>query len=227
MSERTVRSWVSKLNDDGVDAFVRGRKWNRRGNPKANRRGKPPLSERDKDHILASIKRKKGLRPLSKKLPRGLEASKSTLHRIGKSHGWSFKKKSHKPKLTRTHKRKRDVLANQTSEFNWLAVCACDEVTVLMCGVSNPHNEGEWLPPGESASTVPTVKYPISEHRFAAVTSEGGLPLVPCAANPNATQCQQLLETVLPMIEAKLGYDYCLLHDNLPGRSRLLCFGCG
>jgi len=105
--------------------------------------------------------------------------------------------------LSAANKEKRCVFAKSTVGFNWLHVVPCDEVTVTNAETANQHNDIEWLPENEKPKPRATVKFPISESRFAAVTSEGGVTLIPCTANPTAPECQKLLETALPLIEAK------------------------
>jgi len=216
ISSRTVRDWVRRIQRD-EDAFFDGRFRKKTGNPKANRRGVRPLTFHDKRTILRFMKKKRGARGLSKKLPKGLKASPATLRRIGHASDWKAKHKGHEPMLSAANKEKRCVFAKSTVGFNWLHVVPCDEVTVTNAETANQHNDIEWLPENEKPKPRATVKFPISESRFAAVTSEGGVTLIPCTANPTAPECQKLLETALPLIEAKIGTDYCLLHDNLPG----------
>lgn len=220
---RTVRAWCQQL-DSNADSFLSGRRYKRAGNSKANRQGKPPLSRHDKQRLASAIKGKP-VRSAVHSLPPDLSASRSTLQRIAKSAGFVPKHPAKKPKLTRAQKRKRFTFAKTNVEFPWPTVVFIDEVDVPIHGGYNAHNDVQWLPKEETPKPNESTKFPITETRMAIITFEGGLDLVPCVSHPTAVEVQQLLEHVLPTIAAKVGHDYCLLHDNLPGATLGLMLG--
>lgn len=222
---RTLRRYAAELSSNR-DGFIAGRRYKRTGNNGANRHGKTPLSDVDRRKIRAHVHGKRGLRGLAKSLPDGLEASRSTVQRICKAAKMRAKHPARKPRLTAAQKRKRLTFANTNRGFPFPTVVYIDEIDIPIDGGKNTHNDVVWLNEDEEPAPVPTTKFTISESRMAVLTFEGGLDLVPCPSHPTAAQIQHCMESVFPMLNAKLDFDYCICHDNCPGELFVgACFG--
>lgn len=91
-----------------------------------------------------------------------------------------------------------------------------DEFTVALNGTRNTKNNVYWTFAHSQVPAEETDKYPISETRFAAITSKGPIPLIPFPTNPTAQQLQIVLDAAIPLVDTKLGHENKWLHDNCP-----------
>lgn len=219
---RTIQRWCRQIRKDGnADRMLEGPQYKTSGNPKKGRRGARPLSEHDRMRLrrLAEKLPEVPYRELSTKLPRDLKASKSTLQREAAVYGLVSFHMTKKPRLSHKNIQKRIALAKATQKdsFNWGQVVFIDEFTVGPDGSINTHNHRYRAFEKKQVPSIPTSKSSIAETRMLILTPKGGIPLIPCPTNPTAPQMQAVLETAIPLINAKMGEEYCLVHDNCPG----------
>lgn len=211
----TIKDWSQRLRAN-PHAFLTGQR--RRpalGNPRANRHGKPPLTAKEKMRIRETVKAnpEQSYRTTAAHLPKGIAASYSTVRREAVKHGLHSFKKQKKPKLNREQRMKRREFAKGNMDREWALVVLSDEFTCTTAGSYNSKNNTYKAFRTKDVPSEPTQKYASTESRIAIITSKGALPLLPCPTNPTAVQLQQVLETAIPLIEAKLGHEYVLLHD--------------
>jgi hypothetical protein len=218
---RTIKRWKQQCDKD-EGAFLAGPRRSgksNKGNRTANREHLGPLSLKDRKRLRALAKNNPDVsyRKLTGILPRDISASPSTLQREATKAGLKSFHREKKPSLTVKNEETRLVLAKSTTGFNFRSLVCIDEFTTDLQGSINMHNMQYRAFSKDEVPSIPTSKSSISESRMAVLTPKGGLPLIRVKTNPDQYEMQRIMETVIPLINGKMGEEYCVLHDNSPG----------